>query len=564
MKGLQVKSGGERRRAAVLIGLAALGLAAGVFLAGFRFDDNDYFFRLSKSIEILGRVYKEVAVNYVDEIEPEKLGEAGIDGLLGSLDPYTNFIGEAEGDEVELITSGKYGGVGVSIGVRDGFITILSVMEGYSAQRSGLLPGDRLLEVDGKPVTGNRPSDVRAMTRGEVGTELHIKVDREGEPEPLTFVVVREEIQLKNITYADCIGGGIAYVKLERFSRSAGDELRLAIRDLRLRDTIRGFILDLRDNPGGLLDAAVEVVEKFVPRGSLIVSTRGRKPDSEKKYVSTEEPMLPEVPMVVLVNKGSASASEIVAGAIQDLDRGVIAGTRSFGKGLVQTIVPIAYNTQLKITTAKYYTPSGRCIQEIDYAHRDSDGAAGVIPDSLRREFRTPKGRIVYESGGIMPDILVEAGEPGLLQRELLRRAMYVKFAARYFSEHKTGGALPLDHLLLEEFKGFLAAQKFTWENEAEKKLGELEEIALKSDPSPAVIDELAKLKGSLQEAKKEEIGRNWDEVLRSIKMELMSRQAGEAARIAASIENDDQFDAALGILSSTRIYSRLLITDLH
>lgn len=562
--GIFMKRRSERPRAALVIALTGLGLAAGTFIVGFKFDENDYFFRLSKSIEILGRVYKEVAVNYVDEVDPEKLGEAGIDGLLGSLDPYTNFIGEQEGDEVELITSGKYGGVGVTIGVRDGFITILSVMEGYSAQRSGLLPGDRLLEVDGKSVIGSKPSDVRALTRGDVGTEIRLKVEREGEPEPITFVVVREEIQLKNITYADCIGNGIAYVKLERFSQSAGDELRLAIRDLRLRDTIRGFILDLRDNPGGLLDAAVDVVEKFVPRGSLVVSTRGRKPGSEKKYTSGEEPMLPDVPMVVLVNKGSASASEIVAGAIQDLDRGAIVGTRSFGKGLVQTVVPIAYNTQLKITTAKYYTPSGRCIQEIDYARRDSDGVAEVTPDSLRREFKTLRGRTVYESGGIMPDVTVESSEPGFLQRELLRRAMYVKFAARYFSERKTPGPLPPDHLLLEEFRTFLAAQKFTWEGEAEKKLDELKDITERENYGREVPEEIRKLRESLQETNKEELSKNWDEVLRSIKMELMSRQAGESARIAASLENDDQFDAALDIITRARIYSRLLVANLH
>jgi len=231
--------------------------------AGFRWADTDYFFKIQKSIDIFGRVYREVTMNYVDEIDPEKFMHAGVDGLLSVLDPYTQFFSEQEGDEVELITTGKYGGIGVSIGVRDGYITILSLMEGYSAQRQGILPGDRVIEIEGKSVVGLKPEDVRSMTRGEPGTEVHLKIEREGEPQPLTFVLVREEIQLKNVTYADFIDEGIVYVRLARFSRSAGDELRLAIKDLKLKGTIRGMILDVRENPGGLLDAAVDVVEKF-------------------------------------------------------------------------------------------------------------------------------------------------------------------------------------------------------------------------------------------------------------------------------------------------------------
>ena len=229
-------------------------------------------------------------------------------------------------------------------------------MEGYSAQRQGLQPGDRITAVDGAPVLTGRPDNVRGMTRGPAGTEVRVLIEREGEPKPLEFILVREEIQLKNVTYADAIGNGIAYVRLERFSSNTGDEIAAAIHELKAKGEVTGVILDLRDNPGGLLNMAVNVVEKFVPRGSLIVSMKGRRPESERKYFAAEDPALPDVPLVVLVNRNSASASEIVAGAIQDLDRGVILGTRSFGKGLVQSITPLIYNTQLKITPAKYYT----------------------------------------------------------------------------------------------------------------------------------------------------------------------------------------------------------------
>ncbi|MBI3765069.1 MAG: PDZ domain-containing protein, partial [Ignavibacteriales bacterium] len=296
----------KHRTMVLSFALVVTALAFGTVIVGFTTSDPDYFFKINKSIDIFGRVYREVTMNYVDEVDPEKFMEAGIDGLLGTLDPYTNFINEKEGDEVELITVGKYGGIGVTIGLREGYITILTLMEGYSAQRQGLQPGDRILEIDGKPIVGMKPENVRGMTRGEPGTEVHLKIDREGEPKPNEFVLVREEIQLKNITYADFIKDGIAYIRLERFSRNAGDELRLAIKDLKLRGAIKGLILDLRDNPGGLLDVAVDVVEKFAPKGSLVVSTRGRKPELEKKYFVIEEPMLPDVPLAVLVNRGSA------------------------------------------------------------------------------------------------------------------------------------------------------------------------------------------------------------------------------------------------------------------
>ena len=304
--------------------IVLLFVALSAFLVGFKLSDQDYFFKINKSIDIFGRAYREITMNYVDEVDPEKFMEAGIDGLLGTLDPYTNFISEKEADEVELITFGKYGGIGVTIGVRDGYITILQLMEGYSAQRQGIQPGDRIMEIDGIPVTGSKPENIRSMTRGEPGTELHLKIERDGESKPLEFIVVREEIQLKNIAYADFVQDGIAYIRLDRFSRGAGDELGLAIKDLKLKGSIKGLILDLRNNPGGLLDVAVNVVEKFAAKGSLVVSTRGRAPDSEKKFYVSTDPMLPDVPLVVLVNRQSASASEIVAGAIQDLDRGII------------------------------------------------------------------------------------------------------------------------------------------------------------------------------------------------------------------------------------------------
>jgi carboxyl-terminal processing protease len=533
---------------------------------GFKWADTDYFFKIQKSIDIFGRVYKEITMNYVDEIDPEKFMESGVDGLLATLDPYTQFISEQEGDEVELITTGKYGGIGVSIGVRDGYITILSLMEGYSAQRQGILPGDRILEIDMKSVVGSKPDDVRSLTRGEPGTEVHLKIEREGESQPLTFVLVREEIQLKNVTYADFIKDDIAYVRLDRFARSAGDELRLAIKELRLKGTMKGIILDLRDNPGGLLDAAVDVVEKFVPKGSLVVSTKGRRMETEKKYTATEEPMLPDVPLIVLVNKNSASASEIVAGAIQDLDRGIILGTRSFGKGLVQTVVPLAYNTQLKITTAKYYTPSGRCIQQIDYMHKDKDGIFAVKPDSMKQEFKTLKGRSVFESGGVYPDTIVGEREQGTIHKELLRKLMYFKFATRYSSQHKElQPMLKDDQALLKDFRAYLDEQQFSYQDDGEKKVSELKELAHKLNYNKSTIDALNHLDNLLQDEKKNALELNKTQILQALRMEIMSRYEGEKGRVAASLADDVQVSHAMSLLKNNTEYRRLLTaTSLH
>jgi carboxyl-terminal processing protease len=550
----------RKQKKVLSVTLVLVGVAIGGIVVGFKLADTDYFFKINKSIDIFGRVYKEVTMNYVDEVDPEKFMEAGIDGMLGTLDPYTNYINEKEGDEVELITSGKYGGIGVTIGLRDNYITILSLMEGYSAQRQGLQPGDHILEIDGRSIVGTKPDAVRSMTRGEPGTEVHLKVEREGEGKPLEFVLVREEIQLKNISYADFIGDGVAYIRLERFSRGAGDELRLAIKNLRLRDSIKSVILDLRDNPGGLLDVAVDVVEKFVPKGSLIVSTRGRKPDSEKKYYATEEPMLSNTPLAILVNRNSASASEIVAGAIQDLDRGIILGTRTFGKGLVQTISPLLYSTQLKMTTAKYYTPSGRCIQEIDYLHKNKDGVFAITPDSLRKEYKTMRGRPVFELGGIHPDSAIDEADPSTLQKELSRKSMYFKFATRYASIHKElPSTFATDDTLLKEFRQFLDDQKFTYEDEGEAKIKELTEIVNKKKYSATVHDEIERLKNEMSKDKTNAVEWNKKEILRALKTEIMSRYKGEVGRIEASLIGDVQVETAKSLVASGKEYSRRL-----
>lgn len=526
---------------------------------GFMPPEGDYYFKINKSIDVFGRVYKEIATNYVDEVDPEKFMRAGIEGMLSTLDPYTVFIDRESSDEVDLLTNGRYGGIGVTIGSRDGAIQVMTVMDGYSAQRAGILPGDRILEVDGKSVAGKKPEEVRSLTRGEPGTEVKLLIEREGEPKPLLFVLVREEIQLKNVTYADFVEKGIAYIRLERFSRKAGDELRLAIKELKARDEITGLVLDLRGNPGGLLDAAVDVVSKFVPKGSLIVATKGRRPDTEKQYTSIEEPLLPETPLVVLTDRASASASEIVAGAIQDLDRGLILGTRTFGKGLVQTIVPLNYGAQLKLTTARYYIPSGRSIQEIDYMRKQKDGVLATVPDSLKKGFRTRNGRTVYEHGGITPDSVVEIEDPGPMVRELHRKALFFKFANAYFATHKKENFTGVTDAVLEEFRKYLVRQKFDYKEESDGKVSELRQMAERSRYSREILDDLDLLSAALEREKERGFDRYKKYIARELNVEMTARVKGETGRIAASLQDDNQLQAAAGLLKNLKMYTARL-----
>jgi carboxyl-terminal processing protease len=531
-----------------------------ILFAGFTLQtDTSYFFSVKKNIEVFGRVYKEIATRYVDQVDPDRFMQAGIDGMLESLDPYTVYIEQGEGDEVDLLTNGKYGGIGVTIGVRDGSVRVITVMDGYSAQRAGIVPGDRIISVDGVSVENKKPDEVRGLTRGEPGTSLKVNIQREGETAPLEFVLLREEIKLKNVTYADLVEPGIGYVRLERFSRLAGEEVRQALKDFKVQGDLKGVILDVRGNPGGLLDAAVEVVSKFVPRGSLVVSTKGRTGDADKEYRSDEEPILASVPLVVLTDRSSASASEIVAGGIQDLDRGLIIGTRTFGKGLVQTVMPLDYGSQLKMTTARYYTPSGRCIQEIDYLHRDSNGVFAKTPDSLKQVFTTVKGRKVSEHGGITPDSVVEETDPGPMVRELQRKAMFFKFVTTYRATHPTDTTGVVTPSMVREFDAFLDKEKFEFQEDTQGKVKDLRTLASAYHYGDEVLKDLDLLTSALAKEKERAFERYANHVQDELNVELAGRLQGERGRIKASFPSDVQLNTAIAVLKNPKVYSRKL-----
>jgi carboxyl-terminal processing protease len=548
------------RRKKYVISLGIVVFLSVVFMGMWRMSDSDMMFRIYRGVDTFSKVYKEISLNYVDEVDPQKFMRAGIDGMLKTLDPYTVFIGKNEGDELDLVTTGKYAGVGITIGLRDGAVTVLNLVDGYSAAKQGIQIGDRILEVNGKSMVGAKPEDVRNLVRGEAGTEVRMKIAREGESTPLEFVLVREEIPVRNVTYTGFVEPGIGYIRLERFSRTAADDVRNSIKELQANGDLKGVILDLRDNPGGLLDIAVSIVSDFVPENSLVVSTRGRRSDSDRKYLSPQPPMIPNVPLALLVDGGSASASEIVAGAIQDLDRGIIVGERTFGKGLVQTITQISENSSLKITTAKYYTPSGRCIQEIDYSHRTKDGVFATFPDSLKRVFRTSNDRKVLEGGGIEPDSVVEDETEGKVIAELVRKAMFFKFANTYAVTHKT---LPENFLvtdgMLKDFENFLKEQHFDYQEDSEIKLKEIKDIAEKERYNKAFLDDVNQLESMITAEKERKIQRYQKEMRSYLKAEIEGRINGEKAEIASTFPDDRQLNVAVSLLKSAKVYDKLL-----
>lgn len=528
--------------------------------SGFFSGTGDIYFEVSKSIDIFSKVYKEISFNYVDEIQPDKFMEAGIQGMLQSLDPYTIFIDENKKDEIDLITNGKYGGVGISIGVRGNNVTVIEVLDGYSAQRQGIRIGDIIIEAGGVEITPENIDDVSSLVKGKPGTVADLKVVRTNEKDTIKFNLVREEVIVKNLIYYGFYpeNSNNVYMKLASFSRSAGDELKKALRELKTRKEIKSVILDLRGNPGGLLDVAVDITEKFIPKNQLIVSTKGRNEINTKDYISAQEPMFGRGEIILLVNEGSASASEIVAGALQDHDRAVLVGNKTYGKGLVQTITPLSFNTSLKITTAKYYTPSGRCIQKIDYT-KDNDIFTGE--DSLSSTpFLTDNKRVVYSAGGITPDSIVSIENLPEIVTELLAKGIFFKFADHYYYKNPDADFNSLnDDKLFENFKEHLADQKFTYQSEADKLVEKLIQEVKDKRIGDNVVADLSRIKNQFEIKGNGELKLFRNELTKEIKFELASRYLGAEARAREALKYDTQFQTALDIINNPGLYKRLL-----
>ncbi len=541
---------------AFLIAFLAIG-----FVSGFWMPRDDDFFALRKNFQIFSSVYEELVGGYVDPLSPERIMRSGIDAMLEDLDPYTTFIDEADNADIDIITRGRYGGVGLNIGIRGGQITVVSPVEGASGYKQGVRAGDIITYIAGQSTKNLSLKDIRNLMRGEPGTAVEIIVSREGIAEPLHFLLTREEVTLKNVTYSgfleDDLSSGIGYIKLDRFAREADAEVRKALQELQASGSLQGVVLDLRDNPGGLLDAAVKITQLFVPQGSVIVSTRGRLPQTERTYRSQTLPMIPDLPLAVLVNEYSASASEIVAGAIQDLDRGIVIGVPTFGKGLVQVIRPLPYNTSLKMTTSRYYTPSGRSIQAIDYGQHD--GTSIVIADSLRHTYQTALGRTVRDGGGIEPDVRVTGSEQSELEQALDRRAAFFFFANFFAAAHPT---LPDDYVVtdetLKQFRGWLDEQEFSYRLDAERSLEKLAEDLGQAgyDQTTAGVQALME---SIGREKAADFERHKERLKERLRTEIMARYHGESVQIKETMLRDVQLLQAASVLRDSEKYAVVL-----
>ncbi len=432
-----------------------------------RAQSDDRGFEIAKNLEIFSNIYKQLNLNYVDDVDPGKTIKVAIDAMLASLDPYTNYYPESQMEDVKLQMLGQYGGIGSLIVQRGDSVYISEPYKGLPADEAGLRAGDRIVAVDGQSTVGKTTSDVSAAMRGQAGTDVVLRLERDGKQFERT--IKRREIKLPNVPYFGLVGDNkdYGYIKLDEFTADAAKHVREAFESLRKeRPDMKGVILDLRGNGGGLMNEAVDIVNIWVPRGVTVVETKGKVASKNMKSVTRQQPVDTEIPLAVLIDGGSASASEITSGALQDLDRAVVIGQRSFGKGLVQNILPMPYNTQMKVTVSKYYIPSGRCIQAIDYSHRDEQGRALRVPDSLKTAFKTKGGRTVYDGFGIEPDVEVEPEYMSNVAVALVQKFLVFDYATDYRRTHETiapASEFEIGDELYADFCRYLKSKNLTY-----------------------------------------------------------------------------------------------------
>lgn len=540
-------------------GLLATALVL-VLVVGSAFQGS--YFEISKQLDIFTTLFQELNTYYVDEIEPGELVKTGIDAMLESLDPYTNYIPESQIEDFRFQTTGEYGGIGALIRKQGEDIVISEPYLGFPADEAGLKAGDILLEVDGQSLKGFNTSETSEVLKGEAGSEVKVKIKREWTGETFTKTLKRGKIQVDCVPYYGMIDDGIGYIKLTSFTDKASRDVKAAYKDLKEQGDLKGLVLDLRGNPGGLLREAVNIVNFFVPKGTEIVSTRGKVKEWDKTYRGINEPLDVEIPLAVLVNNGSASASEIVSGTLQDLDRAVIIGDQTFGKGLVQQPRKLSYNAQLKVTIAKYYTPSGRCIQAINYAERDEDGKVKRIPDSLRTPFETANGRTVYDGGGIRPDIPIDGRDYHEVSRALISQSIIFDYANKYYFDHDSIPSADVFALTDEEYNAFVEfarGKDFEFKTDTEKKYDQLLKVAEEEKYFEALEEELGHMKRELEEHKKNDIFKYRDEIEEALRVEIAQRYFYRQGRIEASLTEDPAPREAIRVLVDQEQYTDIL-----
>lgn len=524
------------------VGLAGLGVRA----------QEDRGFEIAKNLEIFSNVYKQLNLNYVDDVDPGKTIKVAIDAMLASLDPYTNYFPESQMEDVKLQLLGEYGGIGALIVQRGDSVYISEPYGGLPAAEAGLMAGDRIVAVDGQSTRGKTTADVSSAMRGQAGSTVTLRLERDGREFDRTLT--RSAIKLPNVPYSGYVGDGkVGYIKLDEFTTDAAKHVREAFISLKAGcPDMKGCILDLRGNGGGLMNEAVDIVGIWVPRGTLVVETKGKIASKNMKSYTTQQPVDTEIPLAVLIDGGSASASEIVSGSLQDLDRAVVVGQRSFGKGLVQNILPMPYNSQMKVTVSKYYIPSGRCIQAIDYSHRDAQGRAVKVPDSLKTAYKTKGGRTVYDGFGIEPDVEVEPEYMSSVAIALTQKFLIFDYATRYRRTHEKiapASEFEVDDELYADFCRFVKERDMDYSTYTERAIKELREVAGQEKYAEAIEGQLKAMEESLAREKADDLTKHRAEVGEMLKAELLTRYYYDRGRIEGALKSDPVVKRALGEL---------------
>ena len=544
------------RRNGIIVAIVLITVAFFSFKSG---DDRN--FQIAKNLDIFNSIVKELDMFYVDTIDPNKTIREGIDNMLYSLDPYTVYYPENDQDELEMMVKGSYGGIGslIRYNPKSKYTVIAEPYEGMPAAESGLKAGDLLLEIDGKDLKGN--SDVSTLLRGQVGTSFKLKVQRPGVKEPLEFNIVRRSIQMPTIPYYGVMDGQVGYINLSSFSGNPSKDFKKAFLDLK-KQGITSLVIDLRNNGGGLLDQAVEIVNMFVPRGKTIVTTKGKIKQASNTYKTLREPLDTDIPIAVLVNSGTASSSEILSGSLQDLDRAVIVGNRTYGKGLVQVPRSLPYGGNLKITTSKYYIPSGRCVQAIDYAHRNEDGSVARIPDSLTTVFHTAAGREVRDGGGVSPDIEVKQERLPNILFDLVRDNLIFDYATDYCLKHPaiaSAKEFELTDADYEEFKNKVKGADFKYDQQSEKILNTLKEAAEFEGYMKDASDEFKALENKLKHNLDRDLDYFSKDIKKMIAEEIIKRYYYQEGAIIQQLKDDKDLDEAVKVLTNPERYQQIL-----
>ena len=541
----------------LILGTSALLVAGGLTA----FNRDDRFFEIARNLDIYATMFKELNMYYVDEVNPNRMVKTSIDAMLKSLDPYTNFYAEDDIEDFMTMTTGRYNGIGATVGTRQNRSIVMMLFEGTPAEKSGLQIGDEILKVDGVDIKARRDVDAGKLLRGQTGSAVKLTVKRFGQKEPIELSVMRDVVKMTNVPYYGMLNEEVGYIDLKDFMAAAGREVRAAYQELKGKG-MKKLVLDLRENPGGLLDQSIDISNIFIPRGSEVVTTKGKVTEWNKSYSALSPALDTDMPVVVLTNNHSASAAEIVSGVIQDYDRGVLIGQRSFGKGLVQTTRPLSFGTRMKITTAKYYIPSGRCIQAIDYSHRNTDGSAGKIADSLRTAFKTRAGRTVYDGGGVTPDIQIEAQTPAPIAMSLTNKGLIFDYAVKYKHDHPTikpAREFKLTDAEYQEFVKWSNDKEYDYTTQVEKDLGVLEASAKKEKYFDQIQNQLQALKSKMSHSKDADMKTFQVEIRSLLEQEIAGHYYLQKGIKEASFSTDPEIKTALDLFKDMSRYERIL-----